>query len=245
MSDILRDFLADRDQPCPGCGYNLRGVQEPVCPECGRTLELALARPARGWLLFLTFAIVLAGASIDTTRAGRSVRDQARATTWVQFTTAGSISISRTNPSTSAFTYNTGPAARTRTFGPSTTGRPNALGRAAPLSPGPAANTTIAVTPAPPPAGTVSAAPLRFSRISSSRAGQTWKWSNVPWQVWTALGWSGGLAIAAAALLVLILWHRARIARDGPWRLAVIAAVALPAIFLAGHLAVLVRELLA
>lgn len=27
--------------PCPGCGYNLRGVAEPVCPECGVALTVA------------------------------------------------------------------------------------------------------------------------------------------------------------------------------------------------------------
>ncbi|MEL6499418.1 MAG: hypothetical protein AAGJ54_10910 [Planctomycetota bacterium] len=41
-TEQLRAYLADCDVPCPGCGYNLRGVTEPVCPECefGLTLEL-------------------------------------------------------------------------------------------------------------------------------------------------------------------------------------------------------------
>ena len=36
-------FLADRDAPCPGCGYNLRGLTAPVCPECTRPVSLQLA----------------------------------------------------------------------------------------------------------------------------------------------------------------------------------------------------------
>lgn len=36
----LRDFLADRDAPCPSCTYNLRGLSGPACPECGRALVL-------------------------------------------------------------------------------------------------------------------------------------------------------------------------------------------------------------
>jgi hypothetical protein len=28
-------FLAEHDVPCPRCGYNLRGLGEPLCPECG------------------------------------------------------------------------------------------------------------------------------------------------------------------------------------------------------------------
>ena len=36
----LIDFLADRDTPCPLCGYNLRGLQRDVCPECSQALVL-------------------------------------------------------------------------------------------------------------------------------------------------------------------------------------------------------------
>ncbi len=38
----IRAFLAQRDVPCRGCRYNLRGVTAPACPECGREL-------ARDW----------------------------------------------------------------------------------------------------------------------------------------------------------------------------------------------------
>lgn len=38
--DPLIAYLAAHDAPCPGCGYNLRGLQTNSCPECGRTLSL-------------------------------------------------------------------------------------------------------------------------------------------------------------------------------------------------------------
>jgi hypothetical protein len=38
----------DRDVPCPLCGYNLRGLAEPRCPECGYRFEWAnLLDPAK------------------------------------------------------------------------------------------------------------------------------------------------------------------------------------------------------
>lgn len=47
MATTLRDFLGDRDEPCPSCGYNLRGLQTNICPECRQelTLGVQLAEP--------------------------------------------------------------------------------------------------------------------------------------------------------------------------------------------------------
>jgi hypothetical protein len=39
---LVREFLADRDVPCPGCGYNLRGIHAARCPECERTVRLCV-----------------------------------------------------------------------------------------------------------------------------------------------------------------------------------------------------------
>lgn len=36
----LGTFLSTRDVPCPSCGYNLRGINSPVCPECAEPLAL-------------------------------------------------------------------------------------------------------------------------------------------------------------------------------------------------------------
>lgn len=35
----LRTLLADRDVPCPKCGFNLRGITCGACPECGLSLS--------------------------------------------------------------------------------------------------------------------------------------------------------------------------------------------------------------
>jgi hypothetical protein len=37
-----RAHLSQCDEPCPGCGYNLRGVTGAVCPECGDFLRWPL-----------------------------------------------------------------------------------------------------------------------------------------------------------------------------------------------------------
>ncbi len=39
---MLLDFLRGRDAPCPLCGYNLRDLTQPVCPECRQDLMLAV-----------------------------------------------------------------------------------------------------------------------------------------------------------------------------------------------------------
>ncbi|MBX3321524.1 MAG: hypothetical protein KF757_00900 [Phycisphaeraceae bacterium] len=43
MSDerlFLEHYLSEQDVPCPGCGYNLRGLKGAECPECGQALRL-------------------------------------------------------------------------------------------------------------------------------------------------------------------------------------------------------------
>ncbi len=37
---LLASYLRDRDVPCPGCGYNLRGITTDRCPECSRAIAL-------------------------------------------------------------------------------------------------------------------------------------------------------------------------------------------------------------
>ena len=52
----LREFLRDRDVPCPLCGYDLRGLTIPRCPECGQPLKLGvgLAEPVlKTWIVMI------------------------------------------------------------------------------------------------------------------------------------------------------------------------------------------------
>lgn len=41
---MLLEFVGDRDVPCPRCGYNLRALTKPVCPECREELRLTVGR---------------------------------------------------------------------------------------------------------------------------------------------------------------------------------------------------------
>lgn len=64
---LLVSFLASRDVPCPACGYNLRGVRDPACPECREPLELALLgadRALGGWLLAIVVCALASGADL-------------------------------------------------------------------------------------------------------------------------------------------------------------------------------------
>ncbi len=44
----LSEYLSERDQPCPSCGHNLRGVTEDSCPKCGMALTTASLQASRG-----------------------------------------------------------------------------------------------------------------------------------------------------------------------------------------------------
>jgi hypothetical protein len=61
---FLESYLAEREAPCPGCGYNLRGLRGTSCPECSQALRLAvgLVEPRQGlWVLGLVGAACGAG----------------------------------------------------------------------------------------------------------------------------------------------------------------------------------------
>ena len=60
----LVSFLADRDEPCPACTYNLRALRTDRCPECNRelVLQLRLAEPRQGaWVAAVISASVMLG----------------------------------------------------------------------------------------------------------------------------------------------------------------------------------------
>lgn len=58
----LLDWLASRDAACPVCGYNLRGVPVPTCPECAAPIRLQVASPnvAVGPMLLAALSLGLA-----------------------------------------------------------------------------------------------------------------------------------------------------------------------------------------
>lgn len=51
--DLLLQFVTERDATCPLCGYNVRNLTRPVCPECRQRLELrvGVAEIKIGWYL--------------------------------------------------------------------------------------------------------------------------------------------------------------------------------------------------
>ncbi len=51
---MLVEFLSDADAPCPGCGYNLRGLTSARCPECNEALELKVTLAEPGLAGFLS-----------------------------------------------------------------------------------------------------------------------------------------------------------------------------------------------
>ncbi len=61
MSDdeALLEFVRERDAPCPRCGYNLRALSRPVCPECSQNLVLKVG--ATNFSVFWLIAAVAPG----------------------------------------------------------------------------------------------------------------------------------------------------------------------------------------
>jgi hypothetical protein len=62
MSDLdhFRAFVADRDVPCPSCGYSLRDLTEARCPECGEplTLGVTLSEPHIGRFIAIWIPLI-------------------------------------------------------------------------------------------------------------------------------------------------------------------------------------------
>jgi hypothetical protein len=50
--ELLLEFLRDHDAHCPVCGYNVRALTRPICPECKQELVIAVGvmRLHMGWL---------------------------------------------------------------------------------------------------------------------------------------------------------------------------------------------------
>ena len=68
---MLTTYLAERDEPCPGCAYNLRGLTGPRCPECNQELQVrvGLVEPRLGEYLAALCGL-LAGVGMATLELG-------------------------------------------------------------------------------------------------------------------------------------------------------------------------------
>jgi hypothetical protein len=53
-------YLADREEPCPNCDYNLRGLTGGTCPECGLELMLRVGLVEPRLALWLAGLVPLA-----------------------------------------------------------------------------------------------------------------------------------------------------------------------------------------
>ncbi len=58
----LAVYLAERDVPCPGCGYNLRGLTEATCPECAQQLHLHELKIPPSRAMTYRFVLIAGGA---------------------------------------------------------------------------------------------------------------------------------------------------------------------------------------
>lgn len=59
---MLRAYLSDRDEACPSCRYNLRGLDGRHCPECGQTLMLRVGLESPNMAAFIVGLVALASA---------------------------------------------------------------------------------------------------------------------------------------------------------------------------------------
>jgi hypothetical protein len=59
-ADLLAEFLAQRDVPCPVCRYNLRASPSSACPECGSKLDLRVGSVNVRVGLWLTAVLAVA-----------------------------------------------------------------------------------------------------------------------------------------------------------------------------------------
>ena len=64
---MLLEYLRANDVPCPLCGYNLRGLASPRCPECGKEVGfvVTLAEPyLRAWVALAAAVFCCAGIGV-------------------------------------------------------------------------------------------------------------------------------------------------------------------------------------
>jgi hypothetical protein len=230
----LREYLADRDAACPGCGYNLRAVTGETCPECGKPLALSLDTPdplarRRGLLCLLLLWLLFAG-SMNAYRFGgqaRAALAPARQAQVVFVGPGGGGPVTITAPGQGPLFQVPPLAANGGTF--TLRSRTASAGTEEIVEEAIATVDTIEATTGDP-AATAPPAVVAGPAIDSDVVGQrldaafralpnlqvTWgppasgpRWSNVGWTLWAQLaGWTLLAASAAAGLAVLARYRR-------------------------------------
>jgi hypothetical protein len=61
--EMLLAFVHERDAECPACGYNVRSLVSPRCPECGRELRLTIGTLEPYLKPWITLVVVLCAAA--------------------------------------------------------------------------------------------------------------------------------------------------------------------------------------
>lgn len=207
---MLREYLAQRDAPCPDCGYNLRGLETLQCPECGETLELNLqaSSPLAGRrnLILLVFLWLLTVSSLQSYFNGQAmlasasnpfIRIQSILNTVMG---SGSITI---NPN--AFNFPGTTTSTTSTTIITGTGTPGSSINSIPLS-------------------RFSIPPQLSGRVFGP-AGSKYNWQLISWQQWTRGGlWVALLILALVGLVMLWRCRRGKpITHQGSKAISVLA----------------------
>jgi hypothetical protein len=240
-ADAIRSYLAERDEACPGCGYNLRGAQEPVCPECGREIRISIARgdAGRAWLLLLLVALgwVVIMGGLHTAKGALIARRESRVLqAQVLFSRAtrlgGSVAMTPQirRPVTTAV-VGSAPVVNAAPSAPTIA----APAIAVPLSTGSTVRSFSTTVTAPRP--TVMGG--GFARVAPAAS-----WSSVRWQTWTVFGVAAALTLAALAGLASVVRSRRRILVKGPSRPLWSYAAVVCGLYALGQIFLLARDLM-
>ena len=60
--ELLNNYLANLDEACPSCAYNLRDLKGAACPECGQVLRLRVGLESPNLAPFITGLVGISAA---------------------------------------------------------------------------------------------------------------------------------------------------------------------------------------